>query len=51
MSNGVLDGENYLYDISGQIAKSIFLRDKIGEKCHIFSKSKFINTSTQSIEC
>ncbi len=51
MSNGMLEGDNYLYDISGQMAKSIFMRDKIMEKSHIFSLVKLIDNSIKSLEC
>jgi hypothetical protein len=40
MSNGILEGDNYLYDINGNIAKSKFSIDKILEKCYLFHKSK-----------
>jgi hypothetical protein len=46
-----LEGDNYLYDISGQMAKSIFMRDKIMEKSHIFSLVKLIDNSIKSLEC
>jgi len=44
MKDGNLEGENYIYNISGTIGKGTFFKNKLVGKCYlVHSNNSFIN--------
>ena len=55
MRNGNLEGENYVYNINGTLAKGLFEQNKIVGKCYIIHSNKLFianqNNQLHKVEC
>jgi hypothetical protein len=51
MRAGSLHGENYVYNITGSLARAVFEGNKITGKCHIIHSNKlFVADETNKLE-